>query len=59
MENFVFPDEIKTKLIKMSKLMNFFLPQKIWESAASCISEMKCAIILLKKPFLFAFITTT
>ena len=24
MENFVFPDEIKTKLMKMSKLMNIF-----------------------------------
>ena len=24
MENFVFPDEIQTKLMKMSKLMNIF-----------------------------------
>ena len=24
MENFVFPDEIKAKLMKMSKLMNIF-----------------------------------
>ena len=24
MENFVFPDEIKTKLMKMNKLMNTF-----------------------------------
>ena len=24
LENFVFPDEIKTKLMKMNKLINFF-----------------------------------
>ena len=48
MENFVFPDEIKTKLMKMSKLKKkFYVP--IWESAASCISVMKCAIISFTK----------
>ena len=35
MENFVFPDEIKTKLMKMSKLINIFLcPMKLCEIAA-------------------------
>ena len=35
MENFVFPDEIKTKLMKMSKLINIFLCiMKICEIAA-------------------------
>ena len=39
MENFVFPDEIKRKLMKMSKLMNIFLrPIKLCEIAANCIS---------------------
>ena len=28
MENFVFPDEIKAKLMKMSKLMNIFTSHK-------------------------------
>ena len=35
MENFVFPDEIETKLMKMSKLINIFLcPMKLCEIAA-------------------------
>ena len=29
MENFLFPDESKTKLMKMSKLKNFFMFPKI------------------------------
>ena len=39
MENFVFPDEIKRKLMKLSKLMNIFLrPIKVCEIAANWIS---------------------
>ena len=35
MENFVFPDEIKTKLIKMNKLMNIFSrPLKIMQKCS-------------------------
>ena len=29
MENFVFPDLIKTKLMKMNELMNIFCPLKL------------------------------
>jgi len=51
-ENFVFPDEIKPKLMQISKL-NIFTPHKI-ESAANCISyhqktSMKRAIISFTK----------
>ena len=34
MENFVFPDEIKTKLMKMSKLINILCAMKLCEIAA-------------------------
>ena len=32
MENFVFPDEILTKLMKMTKLMNIFMSRKIMQN---------------------------
>jgi len=32
MENFVFPDEIKTKLMKIEE--HFIRPLKLWENAA-------------------------
>ena len=39
MENFVFPNEIKTKLMKMSKLINiFYVPLNYAKSQQSCTS---------------------
>ena len=32
MENFVFPDEILTKLMKMTRLMNIFMSRKIMQN---------------------------
>ena len=54
MENFVFPDEIKTKLMKMSKLKNICKSQKIMGKCSklhffSSKTSMKCAIILVTK----------
>ena len=37
MENFVFPDEIKTKLMKMSKLMNIFMSHKIMRNHSKAV----------------------
>ena len=54
MENFVFPDEIKRKLMKMSKLMNIFLrPIKFCEIAANWISFYWC--LFLWTPFTSTF----
>ena len=46
MENFVFPDEIKTKLMKMSKLTNiFYVPKNYGKALQAAFSEMKSAFI--------------
>ena len=38
MENFFFPDEIETKLMKMIKLMNILLrPIRLWEITAGSL----------------------
>ena len=37
MENYVFPDEVKTKLMKMNE-EHFLRPLKLCKSAASCMS---------------------
>ena len=37
MENFVFPDAIKTKLMKMSKLINIFMSHKIMRNRSKAV----------------------
>ena len=54
MENFVFPDEIKTKLMKMSKLKNIFTFPKIMGKCSklhffSWKTSLKCATISFTK----------
>ena len=54
MENFVFPHEIKTKLMKMNKLKIFFTSPKIMGKCSklhffSSKTSMKCAIISVTK----------
>ena len=39
MENFVFPDEIETKLMKMSKLKNIFYIHRVSEQFKKAIKK--------------------
>ena len=37
MENFAFPDEILTKLMKMTRLMNIFMSRKIMQNRSKAV----------------------
>ena len=63
MENFVFPDEIKTKLMKMSKLKIFFMSPKIMGKCSklhffSSKTSMKCAVQLFQSQNVFELFET-
>ena len=63
MENFVFPDEIKTKLMKMSKLKKKFTSPKIMGKYSklhffSLKTSMKCAVQLFQSQNVFELFET-
>ena len=63
MENFVFPDEIKTKWMKMSKLNNVFTFPKIMGKCSklhffSSKTSMKCAVQLFQSQNVFELFET-